>query len=674
MTMQPFPDLLDLAEAVAAGTLRADDAEHQLRSALGPAPAGESEQAVRELRGLIGAVGAVQAHARATREALPPAAPHLATTVASTPASSATVVPVRVTAGTVQPRSSNGGRGARRAPRRIWLLAAAALLLVGGAVAAGSGLVRLPSPVPPVPAPTLPVAVASPAPAVDTPDAVVAPSTAATRWVTGQELMDALSAEYGYTWSPNDVFDVGWWGVLDGSRSGVVLVEAPLDGPAKVRVEATTETVAQVGPHALRIARLLAPDSAPWIQEAIAQGLAADWASFATKPYYESSYRWKVIPTATGGQVRVHFVDPPVSGNPPFDNYLGVTFLPEPPPPTPRLDPGDGGIVLYSNGGEIWAVNPDGADAHLLLQATTSDGSPVDTASFWWAPDGSRLFYNDGGDVFAIATDGSPPVRIGFGRDDPRCPVAGVPCEGERDLAISPDGSRLAYLIGFDAIGLFDLATGQVTRIAFNSESAPGGPACDGPPAGGGSLQWSPDGTRFAFGKSVGPKVDGWCQSAIFTINVDGTDLRRLASSQVHAMDPRWSPDGSTIVFTSVTPRFAWEGTTDATRIPIDMDIHSVRADGSGLTALTSDGRSGDPHWTRDGRIVFIRWDAGPAGVAAAAGRGEVLIMEADGRNASPLDTTVPAETAAGCLVCPDPDEGGLLSSDGHRFWRPGQP
>jgi large repetitive protein len=46
--------------------------------------------------------------------------------------------------------------------RPLTLLAAAALLLVGGAMAAGSGLVKLPSLVPPEPAPSLPVAVASP--------------------------------------------------------------------------------------------------------------------------------------------------------------------------------------------------------------------------------------------------------------------------------------------------------------------------------------------------------------------------------------------------------------------------------------------------------------------------------------------------------------------------------
>src|SRR5829696_1929114 len=139
MTTQPFPDLLDLAEAVAAGTLRADDAERELRLALGTDHAAESEQAVRELRGLIGAAGAVLAHARATREAFGSASPHLASTVPSTPASIATLVPGRVTAGAVRPRSSNGGEGAGGVPRRMWLLAAAALLLVGAAIAAGSG-------------------------------------------------------------------------------------------------------------------------------------------------------------------------------------------------------------------------------------------------------------------------------------------------------------------------------------------------------------------------------------------------------------------------------------------------------------------------------------------------------------------------------------------------------
>jgi Tol biopolymer transport system component len=657
MTMQPSPDLLDLAEAVAAGTLLADDAERQLRLALGPDHAAESEQAGRELRGLIGAAGAVRAHARATHEAFGSSSRLLAVPVADTPASIATQLPGRVTAGAVHPRSSNGGDGAGRAPRRTWLLAAAALLLVGGAMAAGSGLVKLPSLVPPVPAPTLPVAVASPSPALETPGPVVSPSTAETPWITGQALMDVLSAEYGLRWTP---FDDSETSTVTYLSSDPVWVEAPFDRPAKVRVAAGTNAVAGVGLQARRIAQALAPDAAPWIQEAITQGLSADWNSFATSPSDLTSVnRERVMTTASGGQVLVTFVDPPV-----FGNYLSVTFLF--PPPPPRLGPSGKGVVLYPDGDEIWAMNSDGTDAHLL---------PGVDAPLGWSADGSRLFYDDGdGSVFAIDTDGSPPVRIAGIPE--LCPPVTVDdtCEANVDeILISPDGRRLAYPIGndspLDMMGFFDIATGRVTRVEFDSV---GGPACEGP-FGGGPLQWSPDGTRFAFGNSVGPRVDGFCQGAVFTVNVDGTDLRRVTSSNVHAMEPHWSPDGSTIVFSRSTPRSAWDRKGDATRIPIDMDIYSVSPDGSGLTGLTSDGVSILPLWTRDGRIVFTRRMHPQAA-------GELWIMDADGQNATRLDTTVAAQTAAGCLICPYPDEQGILPGDvdtNHRFWQPmpdGQP
>ncbi len=63
------------------------------------------------------------------------------------------------------------GRG-----RSMTLLAAAALLLVGGALAAGSGLLRLPTIVPPVPAPSVAVATASPDATFPSPSESAAPS------------------------------------------------------------------------------------------------------------------------------------------------------------------------------------------------------------------------------------------------------------------------------------------------------------------------------------------------------------------------------------------------------------------------------------------------------------------------------------------------------------------
>ena len=64
-----------------------------------------------------------------------------------------------------------------RRGRPLTLLAAAALLLVGGAIAAGSGLVRLPSLVPPEPAPSLAV-VATASPAVESSSPISSPSPA----------------------------------------------------------------------------------------------------------------------------------------------------------------------------------------------------------------------------------------------------------------------------------------------------------------------------------------------------------------------------------------------------------------------------------------------------------------------------------------------------------------
>ena len=69
-------------------------------------------------------------------------------------------------------RARRFGRG-----RGITLLAAAALLLVGGALAAGSGLLRLPTVVPPVPEPSvIAVATASPDATSPSPSESAAPS------------------------------------------------------------------------------------------------------------------------------------------------------------------------------------------------------------------------------------------------------------------------------------------------------------------------------------------------------------------------------------------------------------------------------------------------------------------------------------------------------------------
>ena len=87
-------------------------------------------------------------------------------------------LPLRSDVAAIPREASRGARWFGRG-RGLTLLAAAALLLVGGAVAAGSGVVRLPWLAPPEPVP--PVAVVStPSPAAESSDPVVSPSPAPT--------------------------------------------------------------------------------------------------------------------------------------------------------------------------------------------------------------------------------------------------------------------------------------------------------------------------------------------------------------------------------------------------------------------------------------------------------------------------------------------------------------
>ena len=57
---------------------------------------------------------------------------------------------------------------------------------------------------------------------------------------------------------------------------------------------------------------------------------------------------------------------------------------------------------------------------------------------------------------------------------------------------------------------------------------------------------WSPDGTRIAFEALSGYRFEERC--AIFTVNPDGTGLRRVSPrDNCTGAPPSWSPDGSRI-------------------------------------------------------------------------------------------------------------------------------
>lgn len=211
----------------------------------------------------------------------------------------------------------------------------------------------------------------------------------------------------------------------------------------------------------------------------------------------------------------------------------------------------------------------------------------------------------------------------------------------------SPDGKRIAFESGPNgnlSIFTIGLDGDDLKRLTDDTYND------EGP-------VWSPDGNRIAFYSNRHAERENRPVSLqVYVMNADGSDQRRLtdeSSALDHAVT--WSPDGTRIAFHS--------------RPEIDPGVHSlyvIRLDGTGRTRVT-DGRFDDrsPAWSPDGAsILFVRTppmyaffrNQTPEERLAARVRAELALLSlADGSVTQFTDNTVreldPSWSGAGDAV-----------------------
>lgn len=200
-------------------------------------------------------------------------------------------------------------------------------------------------------------------------------------------------------------------------------------------------------------------------------------------------------------------------------------------------------------------------DQKQTIQITTDPTNDIHPS---WSPDGVQLVYQSNG-IFTLKVDCFILSQ--------KCITGPVFVTNGSEPVWSPDGEYIAYNGWPDLVNKGKILIARLDDPDAILQISPKDEYCHRP-------QWSPDGTRVIFD----------CNKGLYIVNSDGSNLKLIADGG----DAKWSPDGTLIAFIggkSLDAHLGQKVGLGSLDSPPQLStaLFTIQPDGNDLRRITSD-------------------------------------------------------------------------------------